>query len=324
VQRCKENAEYIHTYKNIVNGNVLDIACNDGSQLDYFKNLNWNTYGVDPAENLIPITKSKGHNVICDFWNDAAALKLPKMDVIIAQNVFAHTEYIDNFLKSCKLIMHDNTSLFIQTSQKNMIINNEFDTIYHEHISFFNTKSMNILVSRNGLVLNRVLENQIHGISYIFEIKVQKDLKIYNIDDIIHKEELIGIYNHEIYNTFSLNAQQSVINIKSCLEKYKNDGFKCIGFGAAAKGQTFICYGDIQLDYIIDENPLKIGLYSPKLNIPIVDLTYFKNDFSEKIIIVILAWNFSKEIISKIRDLNKNNTIVIIEKYFPELILFLE
>lgn len=320
----KENAEYIHTYKNIVNGNVLDIACNDGSQLDYFKNLNWNTYGVDPAENLIPITKSKGHNVICDFWNDAAALKLPKMDVIIAQNVFAHTEYIDNFLKSCKLIMHDNTSLFIQTSQKNMIINNEFDTIYHEHISFFNTKSMNILVSRNGLVLNRVLENQIHGISYIFEIKVQKDLKIYNIDDIIHKEELIGIYNHEIYNTFSLNAQQSVINIKSCLEKYKNDGFKCIGFGAAAKGQTFICYGDIQLDYIIDENPLKIGLYSPKLNIPIVDLTYFKNDFSEKIIIVILAWNFSKEIISKIRDLNKNNTIVIIEKYFPELILFLE
>lgn len=149
--------------------------------MDYFKNLNWNTYGVDPAENLIPITKSKGHNVICDFWNDAAALKLPKMDVIIAQNVFAHTEYIDNFLKSCKLIMHDNTSLFIQTSQKNMIINNEFDTIYHEHISFFNTKSMNILVSRNGLVLNRVLENQIHGISYIFEIKVQKDLKIYNI-----------------------------------------------------------------------------------------------------------------------------------------------
>lgn len=108
------------------------------------------------------------------------------------------------------------------------------------------------------------------------------------------------------------------------MEKYKNDGFKCIGFGAAAKGQTFICYGDIQLDYIIDENPLKIGLYSPKLNIPIVHLTYFKNDFSEKIIIVILAWNFSKEIISKIRDLNKNNTIVIIEKYFPELILFLE
>ena len=78
------------------------------------------------------------------------------MDVITAQNVFAHTQYVDDFLQNCKLIMDENTSLFIQTSQKNMIINTEFDTTYHEHISFFNTKSMKILIERNGLFLNHI------------------------------------------------------------------------------------------------------------------------------------------------------------------------
>ena len=165
----KWNADFIHNYVGRP-GKILDIACNDGTQLDFFKELGWETYGVDPATNLVPIALKNGHNVICDFWNEHISKKLPIIDVITAQNVFAHTQYVDEFLQACKLVMDDNTSLFIQTSQKNMIINNEFDTTYHEHISFYNTKSMKTLVERNGLFLNRVLEAEIHGNSYIFEI----------------------------------------------------------------------------------------------------------------------------------------------------------
>lgn len=314
----KQNAEFISEYKNLKNGKILDIACNDGSQLNYFKVLGWETYGVDPAENLCPIARSKGHNIICDFWNNESALMLPIMDVIIAQNVFAHTQYIDLFLESCKLIMNRNTSLFIQTSQRDMIVNGEFDTTYHEHISFFNTKSMKLLVERNGLVLNRVLESDIHGHSYIFEIKLYKDDSIYDVDKHLENEENLGLYSNEIYMKFNLNAEKSIQNIKNEISNY--DGYKIIGFGAAAKGQTFLCYGNINLDYIIDENPFKIGTYSPKLDIPIVDINHFVNDSNNKFLVIILAWNFSTEIKEKLKRIKGDKEIIVIEKYFPEII----
>ncbi len=320
-QFFKENCEFIHKYKGKV-GKILDIACNDGSQLNPFKDLGWETFGVDPAENICPIAKEKGHNIICGFWNDDIAKKLPIMDVITAQNVFAHTPYIDDFLQSCKQVMDNNTSLFIQTSQRDMILNGEFDTTYHEHISFFNTKSMNKLTKRNDLVLNRVLEHTIHGRSYIFEIKLIKENTIYNIDEQLEIENNLGLYNSITYDKFRLNTEKCIENLKLTIEKYKNYGYKVIGFGAAAKGQTVVCYGNIELDYIVDESPLKIGTYSPKLNIPIVSLEHFKEDSYDKILIIILAWNFATEIKEKINKINKNNkSIVIIEKYFPNIII---
>jgi len=309
----KENAKFITEYTN--GKKILDIACNDGSQLNYFKELGWETYGVDPATNLLDISLKNGHTVICDFWNENVAKQFPIMDVITAQNVFAHTQYIDQFLQTCKLVMNENTILFIQTSQKNMIINSEFDTIYHEHISFFNTKSMDILTKRNGLCLHKIHEADIHGTSYIFEIKIHSDGNF--IKENLLEEESKGMYSQELYNTFSLNAKVISKNLKDKIEDFRSNGYKCIGYGAAAKGQTVICYAEIDLDYIIDENPLKIGLFSPKMNIPIVDINHFKNDPSENYLIVILAWNFADEIIHKIKSTNKN--VIIIKKYFPEI-----
>jgi 2-polyprenyl-3-methyl-5-hydroxy-6-metoxy-1,4-benzoquinol methylase len=319
----KKNAQFISNYKQKI-GNVLDIASNDGSQLDFFKEIGWTTYGVDPATNLCPIAKNKGHNIICDFWNENVAKQLPIMDVITAQNVFAHTQYVDEFLQNCKIIMDDNTSLFIQTSQKNMIINTEFDTTYHEHISFYNTKSMKTLVERNGLHLNRILEAEIHGHSYIFEISKIIKTENNNVSQYLLDEEQLGIYDSKKYYEFNLKTQNIVSNLKLELSKYRNENYKCIGFGAAAKGQTVLCYANIFLDYIIDENPLKIGLLSPKMDIPIVNIDHFINDTDKgnnKFVILILAWNFAKEIKEKINKCKGKKEIIIIEAYFPEIII---
>uniref|UniRef100_A0A6C0KN39 Methyltransferase putative zinc binding domain-containing protein n=1 Tax=viral metagenome TaxID=1070528 RepID=A0A6C0KN39_9ZZZZ len=315
----KNNAKLITDYKENI-GKVLDIASNDGTQLDFFKELGWETYGVDPATNLCPIALEKGHKIICDFWNENSARQLPIMDVITAQNVFAHTQYIDDFLQNCKVIMDDNSSLFIQTSQKNMIINNEFDTTYHEHISFFNTLSMKTLVERNGLFLNNISEASIHGSSYIFEIGKKLKIENNNIEDYLLDEKNKQIYNEKTYHEFNVKTQNIISNLKLEIFNYKKIGYKCIGFGAAAKGQTVLCYSNINLDYIIDENPLKIDLYSPKMNIPIVDIDYFINDSTEKIVVLILAWNFANEIKDKIRKYKGNKEIIIIEAYFPEIV----
>lgn len=315
----KNNADFITDYKKKI-GKVLDIASNDGTQLDFFKKIGWETYGVDPATNLYQIAKNKGHIIICDFWNEKSAKQLPTMDVITAQNVFAHTQHVDDFLQNCKLIMHDKTSLFIQTSQKNMIINSEFDTTYHEHISFYNTLSMKTLVERNGLFLNKIFDVEIHGKSYIFEIQKTKNIDN-NIEEYLLEETNKQIYNELTYHEFNFKTQNIVSNLKFELLKYKDIGYKCIGFGAAAKGQTVLCYSNITLDYIIDENPLKIGLYTPKMNIPVVDINHFINDQSTKIIVCILAWNFSKEIKEKIQRYKGEKKITIIEAYFPEIVI---
>ena len=320
----KKNAHFISEYKQKV-GKILDIASNDGTQLDFFKELGWQTYGVDPATNLCPIARQKNHHIICDFWNETAAKQLPIMDVITAQNVFAHTQYVDDFLQNCKIIMDDYTSLFIQTSQKNMIINTEFDTTYHEHISFYNAKSMNTLVGRNGLYLNRILEADIHGDSYIFEISKTYKKEHNNVQQYLLDEERVGIYDIKTYREFNSKTQNITSNLKLVLSKFRDEKYKCIGFGAAAKGQTVLCYANIFLDYIIDENPLKIGLYSPKMNIPIVDVGHFMNDTNDfndnKFVIVILAWNFAAEIKEKIRKCKGEKEITIIEAYFPEIII---
>ena len=332
----KDNAKFIDDYYNSRNTSVftnvsskekkvLDIASNDGSQLDCFKTLGWTTYGVDPATNLVPIAIEKGHQVICDFWNENVAKQLPIMDVITAQNVFAHTQYLDEFLQACKLIMDDNTLLFIQTSQKNMIINNEFDTTYHEHISFYNTKSMKTLVERNGFFLNRVLQAEIHGYSYIFEIGKVSNLETKVIvNQYLKEEDDKGIYNEQTYINFNKKTQVIVSNLKQEIYDFKANGYKCIGFGAAAKGQTVLCYGEIGLDYIIDENPLKIGLLSPKMNIPIVSIDHFINDTNisgNKYVILILAWNFATEIKEKIRKHKGDKKCVVLEAYFPEIVI---
>ena len=335
----KDNAKMIDDYYNsrnkdniftgVLTKKVLDIASNDGSQLDCFKSLGWTTYGVDPATNLVPISVKKGHNVVCDFWNETVANQLPIMDVITAQNVFAHTQYLDEFLQACKIIMNDNTLLFIQTSQKNMIVNNEFDTTYHEHISFYNTKSMKTLVERNGLFLNRVLEAEIHGHSYIFEISKVSNLETNVIvDKYLKDEEEKGIYNEQTYHEFNEKTQVIVANLKQEISDFKANGYKCIGFGAAAKGQTVLCYGEIGLDYIIDENPLKIGLFSPKMDIPIVSIDHFindtnilENDNENKYVILILAWNFATEIKEKIRKNKGDKKCVVLEAYFPEIVI---
>ena len=149
---------------------ALDIACNDGTQLDKLKQMGWKTTGVDPAENLYHLS-SKNHYIVCDYWNEQASEMHDTYDCIIAQNVFAHTHDLKTFLNSCAIVADEKTNIFIQTSQADMIINNEFDTIYHEHLSFFNTKSMKTCANLHGFSLVKIFKPDIHGGSYLFVLR---------------------------------------------------------------------------------------------------------------------------------------------------------
>ena len=296
---------------------VLDIACNDGSQLNSFKALGLKTYGIDPAENLHPIS-SKEHEVLCDYFT---AKYVPEyagaIDIITAQNVFAHNDYPLDFLRQCRDIMHNNSVLFIQTSQADMVRNNEFDTIYHEHLSFFCANSMNELAKRAGLHLIDIRKTPIHGTSYVFVFsKVAGDTS--KVDAVLKEERDAGLNTPATYNEYARLAQQAVNDLKDAIVAYRTEGFVVAGYGAAAKGMTLLNFGHIDLDFIIDDNPLKQGRFSPGMHIPVESIDILDECHGINVAFVPLAWNFFDEIKRKIKSKRDNPEDVFI-RYFPKI-----
>lgn len=300
---------------------VLDVGCNDGTQLDYFMKIGFDTYGVDPAKNLWSKSSEKNHFVWCDYFNDSWTSLLVEnttFDVITAQNVFAHTADPLAFLKTATKVMHDDSLLFIQTSQANMIMNNEFDTIYHEHISFFNSQSMKKLCERAGLYLVDVHFMPIHGTSYIFVVS-KKEMKG-NVDFVIADEKTNGLYLPETYQHYANRCEQIVDDLVLSVCNYtRNDvGWLAVGYGAPAKGMTLLNYSGLELDFIIDDNPLKQGRFTPGSNIPIVSSDEL-DKHTDALVFVPLAWNFYDEIRAKIKERRDNKYDRFI-RYFPTVI----
>jgi len=299
---------------------VLDIGCNDGSQLDAFKALGYKTYGIDPAENLHAVSTSKGHDVVCGFWNEETAASFGKtFDIITSQNAFAHIPDPLSYLQTVKKVLAPDGLMFISTSQADMILNDEFDTIYHEHISFFNAKSMRHLAERAGLYLRDVVKTPIHGTSYVFVLgNNPQEQRLHNI---LSMEQAQGLYTDDTYARWAANTLRLVDELKTFVELYRKKGYVLGGYGAAAKGNTLLNFSEIQLDFIIDDNPLKQGKFSPGRHIPVVSIDYLdKYTTDDRVLFVPLAWNYFDDIKKKILGRRSNEKDKFL-RYFPKVMI---
>ena len=292
----KFSTKFVHKFKY---KNILDVGCNDGSQLDIFKKKGFNTYGVDPAKNIYEIS-SKKHKVICGFFDEKTVKKInKKFDMIIFQNSFAHNLNPKKLLQNVIKLMHRDSILIIQTSQANMCKNKEFDTVYHEHINFFNVRSMNTLLRRVNLKLHYVTKKPIHGTSYLFVVKFISDQK--KIQSIVKNENFL---KYKYYKEWGNTCLKQVKNIKKKIDILKKTNI-VIGYGAAAKANTFINFSKVSFDFIVDDNKLKQNKYCPGSKIPIKSIDALKK-IKEKIIIVPLAWNYYSEIKAKVVKVRNN------------------
>lgn len=301
---------------------VLDIASNDGSLLKVFKDRGHNVLGIDPAENLKKESQKLGVETITEFWNEETSKKInQKFDVVIAMNVLGHVSNPFEFLKACKHVLNDEGRIYIQTSQSEIFKRFEFDTIYHEHISFFTAKSFKTLVQKTNLQITTSSKIPIHGTSYLWSLSINKnnhDFDKLDYEAIYKDEEESGYYNLDTYKRFEQLTSLKPKEIENQINNLKKSGYKIIGYGAAAKGNTVLNYCKLDLDYVIDDNPLKVGKYTPGRNIEIKNSSILYSEDC-KLAIVVLAWNFYDEIkenISKIRR-NKNDIYL---KLLPELI----
>lgn len=289
---------------------VLDIAANDGSLLRAFKIRDHEVLGVDPARNLVEISAKAGVTVLPWYWEFVPEHRLGgKFDVIIAMNVLAHVPNPALFLRLAALSLKQGGRIYIQTSQANMVANAEFDTCYHEHLSFFSASSFDRLAERCGLTIAKFETVPIHGTSYLVQLVRDKPGRRYvTFKD---AEERAGLNDLAIYDEFAGRAKIRADQAKDVIDIYRHKGYPIVGYGAAAKGITFVSFAGISLDRIVDDSPLKQGKFTPA-GTPIVKLA----DAGDQVLWVITAWNFREEIVAKIKAARPGIADVFLT-YFP-------
>lgn len=310
-------------------GIVLEIASNDGTQLDYFKELGWKTYGVDPAVNLCSIASERGHEIYTGFWGIDEFI-IPTPDIIMAQNVFAHVPKPVLFLQACKEMMGDETKLYIQTSQCDMYVTGEFDTIYHEHLSFFTAHSFCKIADIVGLVITDFEMTPIHGTSFLVTFMKKRDgdgavaakMHCNQIMERVTFEKKLGFDD----DYFWIKYRNKAVYVAEWLREHYfplKSTHKLVVYGAAAKGMTLLNYvNESGISFIVDDSRLKQDTISPFQDVKVVPTSHLSGEFP--VAILVLAWNFFDEIATNIRRLRgsmqEQSTLIV--KPFPVQTLY--
>lgn len=283
----------------------IDIGGNDGCLLNEFRQeIGLKILNVDPAKNLAGICQAREIPTLTYFWSMETARRIlnsyEKADLITATNIFAHTDKVDWFLNAVRLVLKPTGVLVMEFPYlQNFIDNNEFDTIYSEHLSYFSILPLEMLCQANGLVLMKVERQDIHGGSVRVHIGYGKQ------DDSV-MEFIINErpYNNiGVYKKFAEASHRTINDFKNNINKLKTQGHKIAGFAASAKGNTLLnCAGITcgSISYIVDETPGKIGMFSPGTHIPIVSMLELQSNPPDYL--VVLSWNFIDSIIEKCRN----------------------
>jgi len=298
-------------------GNVLELACNDGSLLNQYKSRGWKTFGYDPARNLHAISSAAGHDVTVGFWGQDPVPEYPELDLIVAQNVCAHVPDPVAFLSACRKVMGANTTLYVQTSQANMIELGQFDTAYHEHMSFFTAKSMKVAAELAGLQLCEVEKVAVHGTSYIFTIRLPSpDNPDITESEIYLYETSIGLYDKLMYYVYVEKIKRLKVWILDEVRKLANKGVKVVGYGAAAKGMTILNYigGIREMEYIADDSPVKHGYYATN-NAYLITPPATLAEHDGPMAVIVFAWNFISEICDKIKNIRAGKETYLLAPY---------
>lgn len=286
---------------------VVDIGGNDGTLLSFVKD-HARVLNVDPADNLASISEEKNVPFYSAFFTSQTAddilARYGEAKVVLANNVFAHTDPLRDVFKGvAKLIGEDGTFIFEVHWQKNLFDEGCFDQIYHEHLCFHSLHDLRYLVESAGMGIFDVKIVPTQGQS--LRVFVAKDkAETQNVERVLAEEKAAGITNESTHRAFAQKVEENKRKLLALLHELKATDKKIVGYGAPAKGSTLLNYckiGPDIIDYIIDTTPMKQGLYSPGMHIPIVSPERLLTDTPDYILL--LAWNFKDAILKKEKSL---------------------
>ncbi len=286
------------------NSSVIEIASNDGYLLQYFKEKNIPVLGVEPTKNTADVAREKGIESINEFFGTRLAKEMLakniQADLLLGNNVLAHVPDIVDFVAGMKIILTENGVITMEFPHLMQLVdNNQFDTIYHEHFSYLSFYTVKQIFESQGLELFDVDEIPTHGGSIRIYAKHKNDSRgiSINVNALLEKEKQKGMTDSAYYSNFNEKALKVKLDLLKFLIQQKELNKTVAAYGAAAKGNTMLNYCGVKNDlikYVVDANPHKQNKFLPASHIPVVNEDFLKNDKPDYVII--LPWNLKEEI----------------------------
>jgi SAM-dependent methyltransferase len=295
------------------NSFVVELGSNDGYLLQHFPALGQRVLGIEPAANVAEAARAKGIPTRTAFFNTEIARQVVaehgNADLIVANNVLAQVPQLNDFVASMAYLLAPEGVITIEVPHiERLIAENQFDTIYHEHFSYFSLVTLGRLAAANGLVPIDVEMLPTHGGSlrvYLARRDSQHPISI-RVGDMLAQERRARLEDLSAYSDFARRVQRTKRNLLSVLIAAKQEGKRICGYGAPGKGNTLLNYcgvGTDFLDFAVDRNPYKHGLYTPGMHIPIKPVDAI--DTAQPDYILILPRNLKQEIVEQLRHVGK-------------------
>jgi SAM-dependent methyltransferase len=290
---------------------VVELASNDGYLLQHFLPMGIPVLGIEPAANVAKVAIDKGIPTRSEFFGVGLAQELAaagkRADLIVGNNVLAHVPDLNDFVSGMRALLKPEGVITLEFPHlERLMADNQFDTIYHEHFSYFSFVTIETLAARHHLKLIDVEELSTHGGSlrvYLAHAESQH-VPSTRVANLLAREEKLGFRDLATYEFFTEQVERTKRKILSFLIAAKEEGKTICGYGAPGKGNTLLNYCGIGVDFLdftVDRNPYKHGRYTPGMRIPIEPVSAIdevKPDY-----IFILPWNLKDEIVHQMRHI---------------------
>jgi SAM-dependent methyltransferase len=290
------------------NSFVVELASNDGYLLQYFLERGIPVLGVEPARNVAEVAIERGIPTWIEFFGEKIAADMAaegKMaDLVIGNNVLAQVPGLNDFVRGIKALLKPHGIVTLEFPHLvRLMEENQFDTIYHEHFSYFSFLAVDKIFAAHGLTIFDVDKLHTHGGSLRIYAKHAEDTEnsiSTRVEELRASEREAGLPVMQTYSAFSEKVQETKRKLLEFLIKAKRDGKKICGYGAPGKGNTLLNYCGIRtdfLDFTVDRNPYKQGKFTPGTHIPIFSPEKIREERPDYVLI--LPWNFKEEIIKQ-------------------------
>jgi len=285
---------------------VVEIASNDGYLLQYFVEKKIPVLGVEPAANVAAVATQKGIPSLVKFFNSDTARELvakgQQADLLLGNNVLAHVPNINSFVAGMKILLKPTGVITMEFPHlMRLMEENQFDTIYHEHFSYFSFLAVEKIFAAHGLTLFDVQELPTHGGSLRIFVRHAEDSSkpvTARVTELRSREQSEGFDQLETYSRFGEQVKETKRKLLEFLIHAKQSGKSIAAYGAAAKGNTLLNYCGIRedfIDYVVDRSPHKQGKFLPGVRIPIYPPEHIRDTRPDYLLI--LPWNLKDEII---------------------------
>ena len=287
---------------------VIEVASNDGYLLQHFLPFQIPVLGIEPARNVADAAIAKGIPTVCQFLSEETAKEIVQnrgpADLVIANNVLAHTPHLNDFVAGLAALAGSTGVVSVEFPHLlRMIEHNQFDTIYHEHFSYFSFHTVRRLFNAHGLQVFDVQEIDTHGGSLrVFASAVTRDANV-SVNRMQHFEQERKVTDLGTYKGFTHKVEETKRQLLECLISLRREGKQIVGYGVPGKGNTLLNYCGIRTDfltYMVDRNPYKQGKYTPGTRIPIYApdrILETKPDY-----VLIMVWNLVDEVMHQLAD----------------------